>query len=220
MAETVSFLGDLRNKWKQYGVLRLGVRIWKALLRRMGIRIEKFLVMKKELSGPETPNPPKIDIEVQELTEAHIEHLRGMGFGPDKINVFRKRLADPEYVGIGAFHNDKLVYSCWLSLEKFESSVDLGDSVDLQPEEGILIDAYTHPDYRGMGLHTYMNTVRQNRLYELDKKTVVGLLQYENIPARKSQMKVGLKPDSIIYYRNIFGKKIVTEKSLKGRELA
>jgi hypothetical protein len=204
-----------KDKLKQYGLKNSIIRSFKALLRKLGFKFEKSIYISKEITGKVSPPEPKIKLEVKELDYDDIKNNSYLTFEEDKLLLFKKRLTTEGYLALGAYFEDKLVYVCWISLKKFESSRDLQNKITLEKEDGLMLDAYTHPKKRGLGIHSYMNGIRFNRIFELGKKKAIGLVLMENIPARKAQAKLGFKADKIVSYKKIFNKEYVKVQNKK-----
>lgn len=210
-------MGKLKAKLRQYGYKNFLIRSAKSILRKTGIISEKFVVLKRDLSKKLIPAKPRIEINVRELCLRDFEDAKHFSFSKDRLSLFKKRL-DNGYIALGAFNNSELIYLCWLSLDDFESPVNLGDKILLDRDEALLLDAFTHPDYRGLGIHTYMNAIRLNRLIDIGKKRAVVLLLSENVPARRSQSKVGFDAEYLIYYRKIFKKLFIKRRDMNSRK--
>lgn len=201
-------------KVKQYGLKNSFVRILKLILRKTGITFEKFIVMKKNLDNKVIPIEPQIDVNIRELNLQDFECASHFCFLKEKLSTFRKRLGDTNYKALGAFSDGRLIYFCWLSLDIVETFVKQDDIIVLNKDEGLLLDAYTHRDYRGLGIHTYMNAVRLNTLIDLGRKTAVVLILSENIPAIKSQAKVGFSAKYLVFYTEAFRKVSIRKKEV------
>ncbi len=190
----------------QYGYKNFFIRVFKSFLKRIGFTFEKFFILRINLDKKIVPPKPKIDIDVKELDSNNIDSAIDLGFSNNKLNLLKKRLDSNTYIALGAFHNEKLIYLCWLSLKFFESSVDMGDKITLGSDTGLLLDAFTHPDYRSLGIHSYMNAIRLNKLIDLNKNKAIVLVLAENTHAIKSQIKVGFEITGTIRFIKIFGK--------------
>lgn len=208
----------MHNKIKimidQYGYKNFFIRVSKSFLRRIGFTYEKFFIFRINLDKKVMPKEPKIDIDVRELDSNNIDSVMNLGFSKSKLDLFKRRLDSNTYIALGAFHNEKLIYLCWLSLKFFESSVDMGDKIILEKDEALLLDAFTHPDYRSLGIHSYMNAIRLNKSIELNKNKAIVLVLAENTHAIKSQIKVGFEITGIIRYIKIFGKIYISKRDL------
>lgn len=113
-------------------------------------------------------------------------------FTEKKLKRVKQRLADEGYHAYGIIENNKLLYSCWISLNWLESSNKCIES-SLNDNECLLVDAYCAPEGRGHGFHNAMNSYRLMKAYEYGKQRGVVIILSENKPAYKSQIKTGNK---------------------------
>ena len=98
-----------------------------------------------------------------------------------------------------------MVYFGWISINEGVLPGVTDDDL-ISNDEGLIVNAFCHPDYRKYGIHTYMNQYRLLKIKEYGKKAGVGFVLKENIPARKSQLKIGMSCNEIIIVSKIFGK--------------
>lgn len=122
-----------------------------------------------------------------------------------KRTIYRKRFLNPKAKAYGVFINGHLAYSTWILYEE----VTYSEAYTLLKDSScaLLLDSYCHPDFRGNGLHNFMN---QWCLEEMQrngvKKAYVIILAY-NTPALKTQKKCGLTVERTFYsytFRNKF----------------
>jgi len=206
---------SIKDKLKQYGIRNFIGRGIKSIGRKLGFRYERYILIVRDLNGFVEKPTPKIQLDIRELNYENFISNNSLKFSPNKFRLFKKRFSSGNYIALGAYHEGNLVYSCWISLNNFESSLNLGNKLRLSPHEGLLVDAYTHPKFRGLGIHTYMSAIRANKLLELNKRRAIGLVLMENLPARKAQAKIGFKGEKIILYIKIFNREIVKIKNKK-----
>ena len=202
----------MKDKIKQYGFKNFIIRGFKSIIKKIGFRYEKSILIVKDLEGYVKPPNPKIPLSVQELSYEHFKNNIFLKFDSPKLRIFKTRFASRNYIALGAFHENNLVYYCWISLKNFEYFLNIKNKLTLNENEGLIIDAYTHPEFRGLGIHSYMNAIRANILYDLSKKKAIGLVLMENLPARKAQAKIGFRGEKVVSYIKIFGKEIVKIK--------
>lgn len=203
-------MSKLLNDYKQYGLIGLLSRIIKSILRRIGISYEQYYYMvndidyerqvaiwnKKPISG------------VKVLT--YDDFLLGdkSVFTPSKLALIKNRL-NKGYYAYGIVENNELIYSCWLSTKELQ--VNAGNvSFDLTQNECLMVDAYCPPKARGKGYHSQMNAYRLMQTVNLGRKKCIVVVLKENIPAFKSQIKVGYKVEFMFYICKI-GNKVYTD---------
>ena len=185
-------MSKIKDDYRQYGLGGFLKRVIKWPLRKIGITINSYYFMVND-----------IDYEKQkQLFEA--KGLRGVKelkyddflkgdkseFTDRKLSKIRQRLDDGNYHAYGIVENDKLVYSCWISLYWLDSSNACVEG-PLKKNECLLFDAYCAPEGRGRGFHSTMNSFRLMKAYEMGKNRSVVIVLKENTPAYKSQLKTG-----------------------------
>ena len=184
----------LLSDLKQYGFWGFMKRVAKFFLRKIGIKYDSYYYIVNHINAEarrkqfEAAHLPL----VQQLT--YDDFLKGdkTVFNEKKLALIRERLVDNSFCAYGIVENDKLIYSCWISLKKLESSnACVGGLLD--DNEGLLLDAYCSPIARGRGLHGAMNAYRLWQISQNGKDQAVGIVLKENKPAYKSQIKVGFE---------------------------
>ena len=73
------------------------------------------------------------------------------------------------------------------------TSIVLNFNKKLDQDEGILIDSFALPEARDLGIHSYMNGYRLEKLKEKGIKKVYAGVLAENVPALKTQIKYDFK---------------------------
>lgn len=197
----------LQSDFKQFGFLGFLKRTVKFFLRKIGIYINSYYYMVNHIDAEasrkqfEAANLPP----VKEL--AYDDFLKGdpSVFNEKKLTLIQQRLADGTYKAFGIIEDERLIYSCWISLKKLESSDSCVES-GLDENEGLLVDAYCSPLARGRGLHGAMNAYRLWQLSQQGKNQAVVIILKENIPAYKSQLKVGFEVAFTYYVATVWGK--------------
>ena len=197
----------LQSDLKQFGFWGFLKRIVKFFLRKIGINYNSYYYMvnhidteARRMQFEAAKLPP-----VKELT--YDDFLLGDKtiFTDNKLNMIKQRLQDDGYHAYGIVENGQLIYSCWISLKKLESSNACVEGL-LDDNEGLLVDAYCSPAARGRGLHGAMNAYRLWQLSQNGKSQAVGIVLKENKPAYKSQLKVGFEVAFTYYVANVWGK--------------
>lgn len=197
----------LQSDLKQFGFWGFLKRTAKFFLRKTGINVNSYYYMVNHIDTEarrkqfEAANLP----QVKQLT--YDDFLKGDKnmFNEKKLSLIQKRLTDSTYRAYGIVENDILIYSCWISLNKLESS-DACMEGSLNANEGLLIDAYCSPVARGRGLHGAMNAYRLWQIAQNGKNQAVAIVLKENKPAYKSQIKAGFEVAFIYYVATVWGK--------------
>lgn len=195
-------MNRIRSHFKQFGVRNSLRRILKSLLRKINIEFEEYLLCEVEL-----------DLIVSQKLDDHflVKELfledftkNQSSYTDSKLEKIRSRFNDNGYKAYGVFEGNRLIYYCWISLNDIVLP-KRSKTEKLKSNEGFLFDAFCDPDYRGFGIHTYMNYHRLTQLKKLNMEKGLVLVLSENIPARKSQASVGMQCSSVIQFRNFFG---------------
>lgn len=182
-------------------------KVIKGLLRRfIGTQLIKVHYLGKSIN----PRTTDVDGLVKELE--YDDFLLGdkEEFTPAKMDVIKSRLADNNYKAYGIIENNKLIYSCWISLEIIGLPVVLKDKILLGAEQGYLEDAYCSVLARGRGLHTKMITYRLSRLSDFGKKEGIITVLDGNVPALKANLKSGMKDLGVFYCGKILWRPFCT----------
>ena len=205
----------IKDSFIQYGLKGFLKRSIKYLLRKIGIRFDSFFYMTLNINEKEDIKQFKDTCLPQVKLLCYEDFLLGDkdNFTNSKLNIIKQRLEDDSYLPYGILENNELIYSCWISLNKFET---LGGVINnnLEHDEGLLLDAYCSPKARGRGLHNSMNAYRIWQLYRKSKSKAIVVVLTENKPAYKSQIKVGFKT-AFTYTVIIIWGKIFTNFSKK-----
>lgn len=198
----------LLNSYKQYGIIGLLLRIIKYILRKVGINFEQYYYLVNDIDREK-------QLEIWNRNTLRVKHLvyddfllgDKSVFTEKKLSLIRERLNNG-YYAYGVIENGKLIYSCMLSTRELQ--VHAGDvSLPLSENECLMVDAYCAPEARGRGIHSQMNAYRLLQTLELGREKCVAIVLKENIPAFKSQIKVGYKVEFMFYVCKV-GNKVFT----------
>lgn len=208
---------QFKQKIELYGFRAALLRILKRILSLcIGFKWEKCYLMSRELYGIQAPQE-RNDIEVRKLKMTDYANSKWKTFlDEEKRMIYESRFQDSTTKAYGAFINGELAYSTWILYGEvvFREKVSLIKSDDC----ALLLDSYCHPDFRGRGLHNYMN---HWCLYEMGnrgiKKGYVIVLSY-NRPAIKTQRKCGLQMEKTFYGFKMGSWEYCTMKSYHRKE--
>lgn len=192
---------------KQFGFGGFLKRTVKFFLRKIGINVNSYYYMVNHIDAKarqkqfEAENLPPVKV----LT--YDDFLKGTPevFNEKKLTLIRQRLANGTFKAFGIVEDGQLIYSCWISLKKLESSNACVEG-NLDENEGLLVDAYCSPTARGRGLHGAMNAYRLWQISQNGKNQAVAIVLKENRPAYKSQLKVGFEVAFTYYVITVWGK--------------
>lgn len=187
-------ISKLKTDYKQYGFWGFCKRIAKFFLRKVGVQLDSYYYMVNQIDYKSRYSQFKLSGISDVKTLSYNDFLLGDKdvFTERKLEIIQKRSENRDYYPYGIIKDNRLVYSCWVSLTEIEFPNSLSKDF-LLPEEALLVDDYCSPSERGKGIHTAMNSYRLCRIFELGKKQAVVIILKENIPAYKSQRKVGFE---------------------------
>lgn len=183
---------------KLYGWRTAIIRIVKVVLRRcLGFNLEKHYLMSSPLNEEE-PLPIRSDIEIHKLSLSDFETPSWQHFfSEEKRRIYELRFLLPHAKAYGAFVDGRLAYSTWIQYGEVFLSKEV--SLFKTDDAALLLDSYCHPDFRGRGLHNYVNHwCLQKMQADGVKKAYVLILSY-NTPAYKTQLKCGLSIERTFY---------------------
>lgn len=178
-------------------------RLFKAILRKIGIVIETFFLLKYRLN--------ELDIthkfnqynysDVKELTDKDISKIEFVS--SEKLEIYKDRFHSGNYSCYAIIKNEEIQYLTWISWRDMNYPTVFEMKKDLKPEEALLEDSYCSPEHRGKGYHSMMNIFRLKKILEQQKSEVLVLVLKENKPALKVQLKSGFYFDSKIEFVKI-----------------
>ena len=178
-------------------------RLFKAVLRKFGIIIETFFLLKYKLN--------EIDIthkfnqynysDVRELTEEDISKIKFVS--SEKLEIYKNRFHSGNYSCYAIIKNKEIQYLTWISWSDMNYPTVFEKNEDLKPEEALLEDSFCSPEHRGQGYHSMMNIFRLKKILDKQKSEVLALVLKENKPALKVQLKSGFYFDSRIKFIKI-----------------
>jgi peptidoglycan/xylan/chitin deacetylase (PgdA/CDA1 family)/ribosomal protein S18 acetylase RimI-like enzyme len=180
-------------KIRQYGPWNAVKRAFKAALRMIGIHIETYWVLTRDLGSHIEAPAPVPGLVVKRL---RYEDFKASPFfrefSPEKRELLERRFSSPDHQAFGAERNGELVYMTWIATDSLRIEA-IHFEQQLGQDEGVLLDSMTLPKVRGLGIHSYMNSYRLARLQEKGVKKVYVAVLAENRPALKTQVKSGFR---------------------------
>jgi hypothetical protein len=206
MAE--SMWRKLNDRIKMYGFATLISRVAKRGLSRIGFQKEVFFYCAFDLQNPFKERDLPEGYSSRVITLEDVLHHSAIPFTVSKLDVFRKRLSTEGYSGIGIFHQNRMVGCAWLSLNIIEVPFPSpeNDSLKLSPEEGYLLDAFSHPEHRGKGFHPFYTWWRYDAIKKSGRRYAVTIIDEDNRSARTAQAKSGFSIKKKFVVKKAFGK--------------
>jgi peptidoglycan/xylan/chitin deacetylase (PgdA/CDA1 family) len=180
-----------RAMLSEYGAYNFLKRMTKRTIRVLGVRLETYYLLHRSLNGEIKGHKAKSEVEVIDLTLKDLEESRLFyTYPPLKREIFRKRFSNRDYQPFGVKVNGRLVYVTWTQTDHVNIEA-IGFRKKLNGGEAALVDSYALPEARGLGLHTFMNGHRLNKLREKGVGKAYVAVLAENRPALKTQLKYG-----------------------------
>lgn len=201
------------NKIKQYGIKNAFRRLIKKILRLLSWEQETFFLYGKKISSDDSYADLPSEFEAREIFDVEPLKKSPFDFNHDKLALFKKRFLTDGFHCYGAFKSGILVYYCWISTSEFDFPSGTYKR-ELSVNEGLLFDAQCHSSARGAGVHGAMNGYRCQQLVEKGKDKALVVLLKENIPAIRSQIRIGFELFEQINIFRLFGKTKVTVKNM------
>ena len=130
----------MRDKLKQYGSLNFLKRSFIFILRKIGVRYNKWLICHQKINLATLPD---IILE-KKFTYREItfnDFLNSSKFYKLKLNSFAQRFESNDYYAYGVFCDSDLAYYCWISLSDFQFSNN-DYKMNISENEGLLFDAF------------------------------------------------------------------------------
>ena len=148
---------SIKDSVVQYGLFNSIKRLLKKVLSFSGLKWETYYLLHRELEGEIKTYNPVEDFEVKELNYNDFKDSEFYRIYPqEKKALYQERFSNPAYWAFGVFLRESLVYMTWIAtdyvrVEKIDFEEKLGE------KEGFLLDSYTLPKARGLGIHLFMN---------------------------------------------------------------
>ena len=202
----MNYINDLKAKFVQYGFYGFILYALLTFLRLFGIHYERYLFLKMPIDLKKN-NAIWENYKLKNIKKLKLDDFKladPLVFNKTKLDLYKKRFNEGEFHFYGVFEDDVLIYSCGLSLKYFNFSGST-KKYYLDSDEAIMIDAHCHPGFRGRGLHGAMNSFRVLKASDFGKTKICAVVYFLNIPAIKSQLKVGYKESISLYRLRIWG---------------
>ena len=206
-------MNKIKLLYKQYG---LGVfsRLFKSLLLKFNIINEKLIVFEKKIDRNDIETR-LANLDVSDVKTLNLEDFEFCDLITNqKKELYKNRFSSGNYVAIGIFKNQKLVYYSWISWNYIGYPFGF-KKTKMELSDALLEDSFCDPRYRGLGFHGKVNIVRLKMILEKGKKNVLAIVLIGNKPAIKVQLKSGFIQTKTIVLRKIFSNSNTIIKDLK-----
>ena len=205
-------MNNIKDKYIQYGLMGFILRCIKFMLRKIGITYESYYCLENDLeknksiymdyySKHELLNVRRLNLEdfIKDYNNSNRLDLT-----KEKIELYKIRFKNDDYIPFGVYDNDGVIYYCWLSLVSNDVPKNIIND-NLNTDTVLFVDDYCIPKERGKGIHNFMNSYRCKYAYNLKKKAAIVYILCGNKPAFKAQTKVGFNIKYKFYILNLWG---------------
>jgi len=150
-------------------------------------RHSRFIILARSLLEPLPDLQPKVAFDFRPFEMADVELVRQID-RPSEARACAKRL-ERGHKGLLALYQGQPAGYAWGStevapdLERVELRLDPGD--------GLCVDAYTAPAFRGRGLQTTLSLARFQLFRDLGYRRAVAYIEKHNLPSLAVWRKVG-----------------------------
>jgi len=200
----IDYFQKIGLKLKQYGFFNLSKRAIKRILKKLGIHFECYYILNRSID--EDINSfflkKRLKMKVKKISYTDFEESEFFNIYPQsKIKIYKKRFSDSDFQAFAAEMDNKLVYITWIGIN-FLRIQAINFEKKLDKSEGALVDSFTLPEARCMGIHSFMNSYRLRRLKEMGIKKVYAAVLKGNRPALKTQLNHGFtRGEEIIWFK-------------------
>lgn len=178
----------IKDAIKRFGLIGFLENTLIHCLQKIGV---DFCIMEMfYLEIPEvTEDKQGIDVRVLQLSDFESQvNKNPIWFTPQKIEDMKRAFSLDGNVPVGIFEEELILAYGWISLKTFGI-----EKIALKGQDGYLWDDYTHPDYRGRGLHSVINNARVNFLRSCSKHRVLTHIAHYNRASRIGYLRNGFK---------------------------
>lgn len=183
-------LERLKSIYKDYRFTGIIDKIAYKALGLFGIKIYVYTIYKLNLkeSDPECSLPVRFkELNYNDfLTQ---KEICPEWFTESKLNDLYEAFQVDGNKAFGYFENDILACYGWISLKYI-----MPNKLTLLQDDGYLWDDFTHPDFRGRGLHATLSKFRCAELSKLGKKRALIIIRRYNHASISGIVKIGFTP--------------------------
>lgn len=192
------------------GVLREGLK------RLTGIYWVGGILFERDLVALPIPMPEaKVPVEVVLGSMADIPRFHGL-VPDDKLQRYVQRLEQGK-VWLIATVDGEIAYSTWLSFsDEYDPATQTW--VRVAPTGAYLLDSFTVPRFRELGLHTMMTARRLAIAKERGAERALGIVRDGNAAAWRVQKKLGAQKVEHILAITVLGKTFTRRSPLRETE--
>lgn len=178
------------DRIRRYGIRGFLLNAFCKSFRLLGIKLD-FKTVYITQAGAMFSNLKSETVQFRELTFEDFkgqEHLNPSWFTPTKLKTLRRAFDIEGNTAYGAFDKELLICYGWISMRQWAL-----ESRRLLSEDGYIWDDYTHPDYRGNGLHRLLALYRIETIYNMGGRRVIAQVSDFNRASRVGLERSGFK---------------------------
>jgi hypothetical protein len=182
---------EIRDSYKQFGLLLFLKRVLKKVGRLIGLKYESYLILNRTLEDEIELSTLSDKVEISKIGFQDFERSQFYNIFPqEKREIYKERFSNDNCEAFGVKRDGALVYMTWISTDVLKlEGIDF--RLDLKPGEGALFDSFALPEARRLGIHSYMNGYRLRHLKKQGLVKAYVAMLADNMPALKSQLKHG-----------------------------
>ena len=169
-------------------------------MRKLGVRIEPFLVVREAEESVEVPVSPET-FRFGYLDANGIDELLRLEPSVDREELVVWFSAGKRCYGV--WDSSRLVAKMWCDLDEFSYPPNFRK---LENDEAYIYAAFTDPEYRGMSLAPMMRANCYNSLRAMGRNRLYSYTDYFNTPARRFKLKLGARDECLRLHLQLFGK--------------
>jgi hypothetical protein len=168
-------------------------------LKRLGLYIDPFLVVREGLVVPSTPIRLDPQFTSGFVGPQDIDELVRAEPGTDAARCAER--FERGFLCFAVKHNGRIVSKMWCDLQEchFEPHYR-----QLREHEAYLFSAYTNPTLRGLGLAPYMRQELYAALRAMGRDEIFSITDYLNGAARAFKLKVGAVDEMLRLHVRLF----------------
>jgi hypothetical protein len=164
--------------------------------------------LKRDLTVPHITPAARIPLSIREIQDRDIPHLLGLESlftaRKERLEVANRLAHLAEriptcYVAVDC-HQDRACFMQWLMTHEHNEAIRRffrGRFPALSADEALLENAYTPPQYRGLGIMAYAMSAIAERALDLGRRYVITFVLQDNPASLKGCAKAGFYPFTI-----------------------
>lgn len=196
-----SFCNRIWSVKQRYGIMGTFINILQKLFSLIGISINRKHCLNFVIAETFAENKDMLNgfTEFKELSyNDFVSYGEKTWFNANKLAFLKSLLSQSGNSAYGIISNDTIVCSGLISTEYFNLN-----NIKLSFSDGYLWDAYTHPQYRGLGFHKKLINYRIYQLYLHKKTNVLAFVDSYNRASYKGFISCGFRKAQTYYVYKI-----------------